>query len=59
MGYPWTILRNFRFLFTHLEIRGDLNYPGILQSQEEAPRSGEGLTEIFGMSGSFLGLGRI
>ena len=31
----------------------------LLQSQDEAPRSGEGLAEIFGVSGAFLGLGRI
>ena len=59
LGYPWAILRNFRFLFTHLEIRGEIDYESILQSQEEAPRSGEGLAEIFGISGSILGLGRI
>jgi uncharacterized membrane protein YjgN (DUF898 family) len=59
LGYPWVILRNFRFLFTHLEIRGEIDYESILQSQEAAPSSGEGLAEIFGMSGSFLGLGRI
>ena len=59
MGYPWAILRNFRFLCAHLRFEGELDYEGILQSQRAAPRTGEGLAEIFGMSGSFLGLGRI
>ncbi len=59
LGYPWALLRNFRFLFAHLRLEGEINYERILQSQEETPRSGEGLAEIFGMSGSFLGLGRV
>ncbi len=59
MGYPWALLRNFRFLFGHLRLRGELDYERILQNQEEAARSGEGLAEIFGMSGGFLGLGRV
>ncbi|MFC1491690.1 YjgN family protein [Nitrospinota bacterium] len=59
LGYPWVTLRNVRFLFEHLRLQGELDYERILQRQEEMPRSGEGLAEIFGVSGTFLGLGRI
>ena len=41
------------------ETIGELDYAKILQSVGSAPSSGEGLTEIFGISGGFLGLGRI
>ena len=58
-GYPWVLLRNVNFLFAHLLAEGELGYEQILQSEGAAPRSGEGLAEIFGMTGSFLGLGRI
>ncbi len=58
-AYPWLTLRNIQFLFGHLRITGKLDYELILQSIEEAPRTGEGLAEIFGFGGSFLGLGRI
>lgn len=59
LAYPWVTLRNIRFLFDHLRFEGNLDYELILQSIEEAPRTGEGLAEIFGFSGSLLGLGRI
>jgi uncharacterized membrane protein YjgN (DUF898 family) len=59
LGYPWMTLRNVKFLFEHLRLEGELDYETILQGQADAPRSGEGLAEIFGVSGAFLGLGRI
>ncbi len=59
LAYPWVTLRNIRFLFDHLHFEGRLDYELVLQSIEEAPKTGEGLAEIFGFSGSFLGLGRI
>ena len=58
-AYPWITLRNIQFLFGHLRITGKLDYELILQSIDEADKTGEGLAEIFGFSGSFLGLGRI
>jgi uncharacterized membrane protein YjgN (DUF898 family) len=58
-AYPWITLRNIQFLFGHLRITGMIDYKLILQSIEEADKTGEGLAEIFGFSGSFLGLGRI
>lgn len=59
VAYPWVILRNFGFLFDHLTLAGEPDYAAIAQSAEAVPRSGEGLGEIFGVSGRILGLGRI
>ncbi len=59
LAYPWVTLRSVRFLSGHLRFEGRLDYELILQSIEEAPKTGEGLAQIFGFSGSFLGLGRI
>ncbi|MBI2879998.1 MAG: DUF898 domain-containing protein [Candidatus Tectomicrobia bacterium] len=59
LAYPWALLRSFRFLCDRLSVTGQLEYAAIAQSAGQVPTSGEGLAEIFGVSGTLLGIGRI
>ncbi|NIR58657.1 MAG: DUF898 domain-containing protein [Gammaproteobacteria bacterium] len=47
LAYPWVLVRRMRFFTRHLGPSGRPDYAAIAQSEERAPRVGEGLAEAF------------
>jgi uncharacterized membrane protein YjgN (DUF898 family) len=46
LGWPWTSIRNIRFLFSHLTLEGPLDFASIQQEVQVASATGEGLADF-------------
>ena len=45
-AFPWIEIRNFRYLFDHLHVKGSLDLVGIKEEVQEASAVGEGMAEF-------------
>jgi uncharacterized membrane protein YjgN (DUF898 family) len=53
LGWAWVVVRNLRFAYKYIALRGPLDVEGIVQEAKLAPATGEELAGFFDLDSGF------